>query len=152
MMIRRMRDRPRSWVLLTAGTVAAGAIGWALDVALLWTLAVGLGVPTPIAAACGLTASAGANFLANRVVHGGSDAQRRRELARYAALFGLNLVVVAASVPILADLLSPVLADRGLELLGAKVVVTAVLLLFNAYAYHRWVFRHTPLMTDPGAR
>jgi putative flippase GtrA len=150
--IRRVRDRPRGWVLLTVATVAAGAIGWAIDVALLWSLAVGLGVPTPIAAACGLTASGGINFLVNRVVHGGTEEQRRREFARYAALFGLNLVLVAVSVPLIAELLSRVLADRGLELLGAKVVVTAALLLLNAYAYRRWVFRQTPMMTGSGAR
>jgi putative flippase GtrA len=139
-------------VLLTVGTVAAGAVGWAVDVALLWTLAVGLGVPTPIAAACGLLASGGINFLANRVVHGGTEAHRHREVARYAALFGLNLVLVAVSVPLIADLLGRVVADRGLQLLGAKVVVTAALLLCNAYAYHRWVFRQPPMVTDEGAR
>jgi hypothetical protein len=58
---------------------------------------------------------------------------------------------VAVSVPLIAGWLSPVLADRGWELLGAKVVVTAALLLFNAYAYHRWVFRKTPMTTGPGA-
>jgi putative flippase GtrA len=143
MMIRHMRDRPYGWVLLTVGTVAAGAIGWAVDVALLWGLAVGLGVPTSIAAACGLTASAGVNFLVNRVVHGGDDAQRRRELTRYLVIFGLNLFLVAVTIPLLADLMSQVLHNRGLELLGAKISVTAALLLFNAYAYHRWVFRRT---------
>ena len=150
-MIRRTRDHPLGWMFLTMGTVAAGAIGWVIDVALLWTLAAGLGVPTPIAAACGLTASGVVNFLVNRVVHGGAEAHRRRELARYMALFGVNLVITAVSVPLIAGLLSRVVADRGLQLLGAKVVVTAALLLVNTYAYHRWVFRPTPMMTDPGA-
>jgi putative flippase GtrA len=151
-MIRRLRDRPSGWVFLTFGTVAAGGIGWVIDVALLWGLAVGLGVPTSIAAACGLIASGVINFLVNRVVHGGAEAHRRRELMRYGALFGVNLILVAVSVPLIAQLLSPVLANRGLELLGAKVVVTAALLLANAYAYHRWVFRRTPMLTDTGAQ
>ena len=152
MTIRGTRDRARHWLLLTAGTVAAGAIGWALDVACLWTLAVGFGVPTPIAAAGGLIAGAGVNFLVNRVVHGGARKQGRRELARYVALFILNLLIVSASLPLIAEMLGHVLSDRGLELVTAKVIVTAALLLFNAYAYHHWVFGRTPQMDDPGAR
>jgi putative flippase GtrA len=148
----RMSTGPRDWALRTAGTVVAGAIGWAIDVTVLWTLAVRLGVPTPIAAACGLIASAAVNFLLNRVVHGGSEAQRHREVARYGALFGLNLVVVTVSVPLIAEVLDRALADPSLDLLGAKVVVTAVLLLFNSYAYHRWVFKQAPLRHDPGIR
>jgi hypothetical protein len=95
-------NRPRGWLPRTAGTVVAGAIGWAV--------------------------------------------------ARYAALFGLNLILVAVSVPLMSDLLGHVLADRGLQLLGAKVVVTAALLLFNSFAYHHWVFKSTPITTDPGMR
>ena len=139
-----MTSGDRGWAFRTAGTVVAGAIGWAIDVALLWTLAIGLGVAAPIAAACGLTASGGVNFVINRAVHGGAEPRREGEFTRYVSLFALNVVLTAVSVPLLADLLGGVLADRGLQLVAAKVVVTAVLLLFNSYAYHRWVFNRRP--------
>jgi putative flippase GtrA len=150
--IRRIRAGRRAWMFRTVGTVIGGAIGWAVDVTVLWILAVGLGVPTAIAAAAGLTASGAINFLINRVVHAGSGARRHRAFARYLVLFGVNLAITAVSVPTIATLLSRASAERALTLLGAKVIVTAVLLLVNSYAYHRWVFNEVPPVDESASR
>lgn len=137
---RSFRKHRRHWLLLTAGTVVAGAIGWVIDVSLLWVLVIRLGVPTAIAAVCGMLASASVNFVANRAIHQAMAGQGVQQASRYLLLFAVNLAVVAISVPVLAEALDRLIGDRSLGLIGAKVVMTAALLLANSVAYRRWVF------------
>ena len=119
--------------------VAAGLVGWVVDVSLLWSLHQRLGVPTAVAAAIGFTVAGVVNFVLNRRVFGaGYD---HGQAFRYSLLFLLNLGLVSAAVPLLADLAGQLTGRAGSALVGAKALVTACLLPVNTIVYGHWVFR-----------
>lgn len=142
-------QRTRSRVALLLGVALAGGAGWIVDVTTLWVLAVHLRVPTPVAAGIAYLTSAVVNFLLNRRVFQAQGGRTARQTKRYVLLVGLNVLIVAALVPLFAHLLRPALAGANLRLLAAKIVTTAILLPFNAVVYHRWVFAGTPAESRP---
>lgn len=120
-----------------------------VDTTLLWVLAVHLGVPTPLAAGIAFLASAVVTFVLNRLVFRAQDGRTGQQGVRFALLVGLNALIIAALVPLWVHVLHAVLSGTNLRLLVAKIVTTALVLPFNAFMYHRWVF--APGLPEPGS-
>jgi putative flippase GtrA len=133
-----------------SGVAGAGLAGWLVDIALLWFTHDMLGAPAVAAAAIGFLAAGAVNFLLNQIVFAGDRARTRSQAWRYAVLFGVNLPVVALSVPLVAAVVDALAPDVPASLLVAKVLVTALLLPLNAWAYGAWVFRTTHPGRDSG--
>jgi putative flippase GtrA len=133
-----------SWVPVfvrrLSGVAGAGLAGWLVDVGLLWTGHEVLGLAAPVAAALGFLSAGLVNFLLNRIVFSGATARTHRQAMRYALLFGINLPVVSASVPLLADAIDAAAPALPASLVVAKILVTAALLPLNTWAYGAWVF------------
>jgi putative flippase GtrA len=123
-----------------SGVAGAGLVGWLVDVGLLWVGHEVVGLPAAFAAAIGFLAGGLANFLLNRIVFAEGQARMYRQAWRYAALFGLNLLVVTLSVPLVAAAVAAFASGVPAPLVAAKVVVTGLLLPLNAWVYGAWVF------------
>jgi putative flippase GtrA len=125
-----------------SGVVAAGALGWCVDVAVLWVAHAVLGLPVAVAAVAGFLTGGAVNFVVNREVFGGrAGAARGRagdQWLRYGVLFAANLVLTAVLVPLLAQVAPAAVPVAPVVL--AKVVLTAALVPLNALAYRTWVF------------
>lgn len=135
------RESRAGFVTRFLGTAGAGAVGWAIDAAVLWALARVFGVPVALAAALGFSISAIANFLLNRLVHDGSKNPVSGQAVRYSVLFGVNLILTTVTVPLVTNTLTFVPDGGGIRLMVAKALVTIVLLALNSLVYHFWVFR-----------
>lgn len=137
------------WSRAAIGVIMAGSVGLIVDLALLWTLAVVLGVPRPAAAAVSFAASALVNFTLNRMVFHGGGNDLGRQGRRYFALFGINLVMTALSVPLGAGVLEAVW-PADLALLAAKGATVLLLLTLNTVLYRIWVFAPTHAVAFDG--
>jgi len=138
-------DRPQlsrrtSWGRQIVGVGVAGGAGWVVDATLLWVLDTLFGIPTSIAAATGFLASGAVNFLINRLVFRPDGVARRVQGAKYLALFLINLLIVSAAVPLLAGMLAEMAGPPGTNLIVAKIITTAALLIPNTFMYRHWVF------------
>lgn len=122
------------------GTAVAGGAGWATDVLLLWLLASVLGLPVAVSAALAFAASGGLNFLLNRLVYRGTSGQNKRQILRYVSLFAANLLLTSVLVPGLLQIDWFLPNHEDVRLVTAKVVVSALLLVGNTFAYRHWVF------------
>lgn len=127
---RRLADwskRMGSWWVVRS--LAIGAVASCVDYSLVWVCAVLMGVPSAVAAACGLSVGTTVNFgLNRRFAFGDSHHPLGGAALRYAAAFGALMLVHASAVGAMADrfgvpiLLAKLLADVTL-LLGGQLLL-----------------------------
>jgi putative flippase GtrA len=108
----RWLNGPKSWLVKS---LASSAVGSALDYLLLFIAAKGMGLPTPLAAAIGLSAGATFNFFGNRhFVFRAASGDLVSQALRYALMVAGLMAVHACAMWLLRD-------ELGVPLFIAKV-------------------------------
>jgi putative flippase GtrA len=115
--------------------VVVGGLSLAADIAMLALLHGVLAVPLLVATTIAFTVASIINFSFNRqwVFEGGRHGRTRKQLIRFYALVGLNLVSTL--------LITGGLSALGLLYLNAKLVAVVVNAVANYFLYRAWVFK-----------
>lgn len=139
-------DMARLWRHEKVRFGAVGAVNTAVDFVVLFSLAIGLGVPTVLANIAATTAALIVSYTLNRRTVFRADGGARR-IALFIAVTLVGLWVVQTSVIVLIEAgLHAVVSDTAWSvwiLLAAKLIGTGVSLTWNYLWYSKVVFQDT---------